>query len=304
MPLSDTFCGLDAPLSVNEMAPVRVPDVVGVKVTEIVQLALAARLDPQLFVSAKFLKRLMPLIEREAVPVLVKVTACAALVVATVWLANVRLVDDKLTTGAVAATAVPLSETFCGLDAPLSVNEMAPVSVPEAVGVNVTEIVQLALAARLDPQLFVSAKLAEGLMPLIEREALPVLVKVTLCAGLVVATVWLAKVRLVDDKLTTGLLELRLLACANVTNVEPSTIDTRSNFLITALSRKSRNHVHATSLFERGPCVYPMQSKLHPSHSKRNSSWGVSQASRCQQILTMRLITNDLARLDQSAKTP
>ncbi len=78
--------------------------------------------------------------------------------VAIVWLGNVKLVADKLTTGAAAATAVPLSDTFCGLAVPLSVNEMAPVSVPVAVGVKVIETVQLALAAKLEPQLFVSAK--------------------------------------------------------------------------------------------------------------------------------------------------
>ena len=100
------------------------------------------------------------------------------LVVATVWLANARLVGEKLTAG-VAAAAVPLSETCCGLAAALLVNVIAPVSAPAAVGVKVTEMVQLALAARLDPQVLVSAKLPEAAMPLIEREAVPVFFKVT-----------------------------------------------------------------------------------------------------------------------------
>ena len=90
-----------------------------------------------------------------AVPVLVSVTVWAALVVPTVWLANVRLVDDKLTTGI--ATAVPVSETACGLEAALSVSVIAPVSVPAAVGLKVTEIVQLAFTARLVPQVLVCA---------------------------------------------------------------------------------------------------------------------------------------------------
>ena len=90
-----------------------------------------------------------------AVPVLVSVTVCAALVVPTVWLANVRLVEDKLTTGI--ATAVPVSETACGLEAALSVSVIAPVSVPAAVGLKVTEIVQLAFTARLVPQVLVCA---------------------------------------------------------------------------------------------------------------------------------------------------
>ncbi len=90
-----------------------------------------------------------------AVPVLVSVTACAALVVPTVWLANVKLAGDKLTPGT--ATAVPVSDIACGLEAALSVSVIAPVCVPAAVGLNVTEIAQLAFAARLDPQVLVCA---------------------------------------------------------------------------------------------------------------------------------------------------
>ena len=98
----------------------------------------------------------MLLIERAAVPVFVSVIACAALVVPTVWLANVRLVGDKLTAGT-AATAVPVSDTACGLEAALSVSVMPPVSVPAEVGLKVTEIVQLAFTARLVPQVLVCA---------------------------------------------------------------------------------------------------------------------------------------------------
>ena len=90
-----------------------------------------------------------------AVPVLVNVTACAALVVPTVWLANVKPAGDKLTAGT--ATAVPVSDIACGLEAALSVSVIAPVSVPAPVGLNVTEIAQLAFAARLDPQVLVCA---------------------------------------------------------------------------------------------------------------------------------------------------
>ena len=56
---------------------------------------------------------------------------------------------------------------------------MAPVGVPAAVGVKVTETVQLALAARLVPQVLVSAKLPEAAMLPIERAPAPVFVKVT-----------------------------------------------------------------------------------------------------------------------------
>ena len=77
-----------------------------------------------------------------------------ALVVPTVWLhtANRR---SQITPGN--ATAVPVSDTACGLEAALSVSVIAPVSVPAPVGLNVTEIVQLAFSARLDPQVLVCA---------------------------------------------------------------------------------------------------------------------------------------------------
>jgi hypothetical protein len=236
----------------------------------------------------------MLLIERAPAPVFVKVTVWAALVVATVWLANIRPVGDKLTAGVVpavieigncfvavcpaesvtvmvnvlvpaltgvpdkipavlndipvlheplqgelvqvygavplaavkvaeyavpttpagsevvvmasvvAVTAVPLSDTCCGLAAALSVNVIAPVSVPAAVGVKVTEMAQLALAARLVPQVLVWAKLPEAAIPPIERAPVPEFFKVIVWAALVVATVWLAKVKLAADKLTAG----------------------------------------------------------------------------------------------------
>jgi len=76
------------------------------------------------------------------------------------------------------AAPVPLSDTCCGLAAALSVKVIAPVSVPAAAGVKVTEIVQLALAARLVPQVLASAKLPEAAMPLIESAPAPVFVKV------------------------------------------------------------------------------------------------------------------------------
>jgi hypothetical protein len=107
---------------------------------------------------------------------------------------------------AAAATPVPFSDTACGLAAALSVIEIEPVGVPAAVGVKVTEMVQLAPAATLVPQVLVSAKLDEAAILLIVRVAVPVFFKVTVWAALVVPTVWLAKVRLVGDKLTAGVL--------------------------------------------------------------------------------------------------
>jgi hypothetical protein len=49
VPVTLTVCGLPAALSVIDNVPVRVPLCVGLKVTLMVQLASAARLEPQVF---------------------------------------------------------------------------------------------------------------------------------------------------------------------------------------------------------------------------------------------------------------
>jgi hypothetical protein len=124
-----------------------------------------------------------------ALPVLLKVTACGGLVVPTVWLLKVKLVGDKDTAGDPLDVPEPIRLTVCGLLLALSLTVIVPVSVPVVVGLNVTLIVQLAPAAKLEPQLFVSAKLALVAMLLIVRLVVPVLVSVTGCAVLVVPTV-------------------------------------------------------------------------------------------------------------------
>ena len=74
---------------------------------------------------------------------------------------------------------VPVSATDCGEVVALSVIAIVPVRFPPAVGAKVTEIVQLAPAATLDPQVFVSAKFAEAVMEVMESAAAPELVNVT-----------------------------------------------------------------------------------------------------------------------------
>jgi hypothetical protein len=83
----------------------RVPLAVGVKVTLIVHLLLAANALPQVLVWAKS-PALVPVIARlvmlkAAVPVLLRVMACAVLLVPTDWLPNVRVVAERLTLGVV-----------------------------------------------------------------------------------------------------------------------------------------------------------------------------------------------------------
>jgi hypothetical protein len=97
----------------------------------------------------------MLLMDRAAFPVLFSVTVWAVLVVLRFWLLKVRLVG---VTPAVGALAVPVRLTLCVLPAALlllSVMVNAAVRVPGAVGVKVTLMVQLLLAASELPQLLV-----------------------------------------------------------------------------------------------------------------------------------------------------
>lgn len=171
-----TACGLPAALSVMESVPLRVPEAVGVKVTLMVQWAPAATDDPQLFVCAKSPLAAMLVTLRVAPPVLESVTACAALVVPTVWLVNVRVEGETPATGTL---PLPLRLTVCGLPGALSLTLSVPERIPAAVGVNVTLIEQLLPAATDDPQLFVWEKSLLALMLVILSAALPLLVSVT-----------------------------------------------------------------------------------------------------------------------------
>lgn len=113
--------------------------------------------------------------ERLALPVLVSVIVCDGLAARTA--SGAKLGDaDKLT---VRPVPVPLKVTVCGLPPALSVRVMKPVLIWIAVGVQVTEMVQLAEAAREPPQLLDWAKSPEDVMLEMVRIALPVLVNVT-----------------------------------------------------------------------------------------------------------------------------
>jgi len=145
----------------------------------------------------------MLLMARVAVPVFDSVTVCAALVVPTVWLAKVSEVGERLAV-VVGAAPVPVRPTVCGLPEALSVTLELPVRVPDAVGVNVTLMLQFPPDASEPPQLSVSAKSPLATMLLMVRVAVPVFDSVTVCAALVVPTLWLAKVSEVGERLATG----------------------------------------------------------------------------------------------------
>src|SRR5436309_121493 len=109
-------CGLPAALSVIETVAVRLPDVDGVEVRLTAWLAFGARvtgLSPA--VNAKLLLfvplKVMLMMRRGALPVLVSVTLCGALVVFTRWPPKSRLAGLMLTAGVISSAPAPVSVT-------------------------------------------------------------------------------------------------------------------------------------------------------------------------------------------------
>src|SRR5579864_1229983 len=113
---------------------------------------------------------LIVLILSVALPLFVSVTAWAALGVPTRTLGKVRLVGVRAT---MAPRALPLRLMLWGVPAASSTITMPPLRAPGAVGVNVTERVQLPAADTLFPQLSVSAKSPLVEIDEIESGALP-----------------------------------------------------------------------------------------------------------------------------------
>lgn len=150
VPLRLMECGLPAALSVMVTAAARTPAPVGVNVTVIVQVPLLAATEPpQVLLCAKsplFAPvTAMLVMVSGPFPELVNVTDCGELAAPNAWVANVRLVLERFTTGD--AAPVPLKVIACGDPAALSVIVTEAVRVPAAVGANVTLIVQVPLFA-------------------------------------------------------------------------------------------------------------------------------------------------------------
>jgi len=186
---------------------VRLPLARGVKITLIEQEAPAFRLEPQVLVSEKSLGSApvtaMLEILRATAPVFVTVRVLVALASPTSTLPKLRLAGANFTT-----VPVPVRETVWGLPGALSVIESEAVSVPWAVGLNVTLMVHVAPAATLEPQVLVSEK-SDALLPLrltlvMVSVAAPVLVRVTVCEALDVPANCVLKVRLVGESVTAG----------------------------------------------------------------------------------------------------
>jgi len=89
----------------------------------------------------------MPVMLKLVVPTFVNVTVLAPLVVPMATVPKLRLVGESF-----AVVPIPLRLTFCGLPAALSLTLSVALRVPDAVGLNVTVMLQLAPAANELPQ--------------------------------------------------------------------------------------------------------------------------------------------------------
>jgi hypothetical protein len=87
-PVKETVCGEPVALSVMLRVSVRLPVEVGVKVTDRLHDPTAARLVPQVWLTAKSPEAAIEVRLKAAVPEFVSVTVCAALVLPTVSAAN------------------------------------------------------------------------------------------------------------------------------------------------------------------------------------------------------------------------
>jgi hypothetical protein len=202
-----------AALSATFNEAVRVPSATGSKLTEIVQLAPTATVVPHVVVLVNE-EASVPLIVitpvvmvRGEPPVFLSVTTLAALVFPTVVLGNVRVVGVKATVG---GGTVPVRVTDCGDPAALSATFNVAVRVPPASGLKLIEMVQVAPAATVVPQVVVLAN-EEASVPLIVippvvmvKAELPVFFKVTTLTALVDPSLVLGKVTLAGVSETTG----------------------------------------------------------------------------------------------------
>jgi hypothetical protein len=125
LPASDTVWGLPVALSAMLSEPVRLPVVVGLKVTLMPQLDPGAREEPQLLVWVKSPVMVTPVMANAAEPLFVSVTVWEALATPTVSSGNCRLFEESVTAGA-CATPVPVRAICCGLPAALSVMVSSP----------------------------------------------------------------------------------------------------------------------------------------------------------------------------------
>jgi hypothetical protein len=200
LPLRVVVCGDPLALSATERIAVKSATDDGVKVMWIGQLPPEERdctQSPEALVTEKFAalapEREMLAIFSVALPGLERVSVSAALVVPTVCEGKASVEGASTALGTAAAIPLPLRVTACGEPPASSVTERVAVKFATDDGVKVTAILQLVPAARVAPQLEVSAKLLAFVPPMpmlaMLSTAVPVLERVTVSAALVVLTV-------------------------------------------------------------------------------------------------------------------
>lgn len=125
-------------------------------------------------------------------PLLVRVTVCTVLGVPKFWAPKFKLVAVRTTT---APTPVPFKVTICGLSGAVSAMLTVAVRAPSAAGLNFTIIVQVPTEAAKgldETQLSLSlnslALVPVTVTPVMVRAAVPVFVRVMVCAALWVPT--------------------------------------------------------------------------------------------------------------------
>jgi hypothetical protein len=155
VPLKATLCGLEGALSVTASEAEIAPEATGAKVSEMVQLAPALTLDPQVVVSPKY-SALVPVIAMllmlsAVLPVFESLIACAALVLLRAWLPKAMLVVLNDTRGPV---PVPVKATDCEPFGALSVMVSDAPLLPGTVGTKLTDTVQLPPAFSVAPQVW------------------------------------------------------------------------------------------------------------------------------------------------------
>ena len=201
VPVRELVCGEPDALSATESEPLKLPVAEGVNVTAIVQLVPGASVEPHAVVSAKSLGfipvRVMPEIMSEALPPLLSVNVCVALVVPLVTLPKLAVDGVRVACGAAAVAPAQLNAMDCCC---VGEGKFAPrlaVWVPAVSGVQVIEIVQIDPAARLAPQVLVSLNelvlLPKNPKLLIVSAAVPEFCSVAVCVVLVLPMFTLPK---------------------------------------------------------------------------------------------------------------
>jgi len=211
VPVIATVCGEPVALSATASEAVSVPVVAGLNSTDTAQVAPTASVVVHVFAEIRYELALVPVSVSDvsvntAVPEFLTVTTCAAVVVPTTVDANVKLVGDNVTAGAV---PVPVIATVCGEPVALSATASEAVSVPVAAGLNSTDTAHVAPTASVVVQVFAEIRYELASVPVSVSEvsvnaAVPEFFTVTTCAAVVVPTTVEANVKLVGDSVTAG----------------------------------------------------------------------------------------------------